>query len=71
MSGNPYQGGVSNSNASTASQTSDAGYITRMVDTLSVPLTSQHSLSGWLMMLALGGIAVFIWTRLLKYIRGE
>ena len=50
--------------------TNQSGHITRMVATLSEPLREPHSLSQWLMMLALGAIAVFVWTRILKYITG-
>lgn len=66
---NAYTGGASTS--TDAQQTENAGYVTRMVENLTMPLTTPHSLTIWLGMLALGGIAVFVWTRLLHYIRGE
>jgi hypothetical protein len=51
-------------------QTENAGYVTRMVDNLSAPVIEPHSLTVWVGMLALGGIAVFVWTRILNYIKG-
>lgn len=39
-----------------------------MVDNLTLPLRQPHSLTVWAGMLALGIIAVFIWTRILNYI---
>jgi hypothetical protein len=53
-----------------AQQTEDAGYVTRMVDNIATPLIEPHSLTVWAGMLALGLIAVFVWTRILNYIKG-
>lgn len=47
------------------------GHITRMMGFLGTPFREQRSLSSWLMVLALGFIAVFIWTRILKFIVEE
>lgn len=47
------------------------GHVTRLMGFLGTPFKGEHTLSGWTMMLALGLIAVFIWTRILKYIKGE
>jgi hypothetical protein len=44
------------------------GHMRRLTAILGLPLTQQHSLSGWIMLLALAGIVVFAWTRILKYI---
>lgn len=53
-----------------ASQTEDTGYLTRMVSNLSAPIIEPHSLTVWVGMLALGFIAVFVWTRILNYLKG-
>lgn len=47
------------------------GHMTRLMGFLGTPFKGEHTLSGWMMMLALGLIAVFIWTRILRYIKGE
>lgn len=47
------------------------GHMTRLMGFLGTPFKQEHSLSGWLMVLALGLIAVFIWTRILGYMKGE
>lgn len=46
----------------------DTGHISRLTAIFRLPLTKQHSLSGWIMLLVLAGIIVFAWTRILKYI---
>jgi hypothetical protein len=51
--------------------TNSDGHMTRLMGFLGIPFREQHSLSGWIMLLALGLIAVFIWTRILKYVKGE
>jgi hypothetical protein len=60
--------GGSNTSANYLSPTEDAGYVTRMVENLAAPIIAPHSLTVWAGMLALGFIAVFVWTRILKYI---
>ena len=49
---------------------SQDGHMTRLMGFLGTPLKSQHSVSGWALMLALGLIAVFIWTRILNLLKG-
>lgn len=48
--------------------TSNTGHINRMTEIATLPLSQQHSLSGWIMLLAVAGIIAFAWTRILKYI---
>ena len=45
------------------------GYISRMTNHFAIPLSGQHSVSVWLMLLALGVIAVLAWKHVLKYVQ--